>query len=128
MATEFIPVPGVTAKELATAALASSLADETPEGRSIVALATGDHGIPEPKFDPADTIEMPFSAQTRISGVDVAGRSIRKGAVDSILRYLKTTLDKAPSEFRLVVERIGMSGGTPLAVADKGILLGVIHL
>ena len=128
MATEFIPVPGVSTKELATAALASSLADETPEGRSIVALAKGDHGIPEPKFDPANTVEVPFSAQTRISGVDVAGRSIRKGAVDSILRYLKTTLDKTPSEFRLAVERIGMSGGTPLAVADKGILLGVIHL
>ena len=82
MATEFIPVPGVTTKELAVAALASSLADETPEGRSIVALARGDHSIPEPKFDPANTIEVPFSAQTRISGVDVAGRSIRKGAVE----------------------------------------------
>ena len=82
MATEFIPVPGVSTKELATAALASSLADETPEGRSIVALAKGDHGIPEPKFDPANTVEVPFSAQTRISGVDVAGRSIRKGAVE----------------------------------------------
>jgi K+-transporting ATPase ATPase B chain len=128
MATEFIPVPGVSAKELAAAALASSLADETPEGRSIVALAKGDYGVPEPKFDPANTIEVPFSAQTRISGIDVAGRSIRKGAVESILRHLKTTLDKTPSEFRLAVERIGMSGGTPLAVADKGILLGVIHL
>ena len=128
MATEFIPVPGVTTKELATAALASSHADETPEGRSIVALAKGEYGLAEPKFDPANTIEVPFSAQTRISGVDVAGRSIRKGAVDSILRYLHTTLDKTPSEFRLAVERIGMSGGTPLAVADKGILLGVIHL
>ena len=91
MATEFIPVPGVTTKELAAAALASSLADETPEGRSIVALAKGETtASPEPKFDPACTSDVPFSAQTRISGVDVAGRSIRKGAVDSILRYLKT--------------------------------------
>ena len=82
MATEFIPVPGVSTKDLAIAALASSLADETPEGRSIVALAKGDHSIPEPKFDPRYTVEVPFSAQTRISGVDVAGRSIRKGAVE----------------------------------------------
>ncbi len=128
MATEFIPVPGVTTKEVAAAALASSLSDETPEGRSIVALAKGDYDIVEPKLNPATTVQVKFSAQTRISGVDAAGRSIRKGAVDSILHYLKTTLDKTPSEFRLAVERIGMSGGTPLAVADKGLLLGVIHL
>ena len=128
MATEFIPVPGVTAKEVAAAALASSLSDETPEGRSIVALAKGDYEIVEPALNPATTVQVKFSAQTRISGVDADGRSIRKGAVDSILHYLKTTLDKTPSEFRLAVERIGMSGGTPLAVADKGLLLGVIHL
>ena len=82
MATEFIPVPGVSTEELATAASASSLADETPEGRSIVAFAKGDYGIPEPKFDPANMVEVPFSAQTRISGVDVSGRSIRKGVVE----------------------------------------------
>jgi K+-transporting ATPase ATPase B chain len=128
MATEFIPVPGVSMNTLAASALTSSLTDDTPEGRSVVALAKGDHGVPEPKFDPAQTVEAPFSAQTRISGVDLAGRSIRKGAVDSILRFLKTTLDKTPSEFRLAVERIGKSGGTPLAVADDGKLLGVIHL
>jgi K+-transporting ATPase ATPase B chain len=128
MATELLPVKGVRVEDLAEAALASSLADETPEGRSIVALAKGDYGLAEPQFDPARTKSVPFAAQTRISGVDVAGRSIRKGAVDSILRYLATSLDKTPPEFRQAVDRVAMSGGTPLAVADSGSLLGVVHL
>ena len=128
MATEFLPVRGVQTEDLAAAALASSLADETPEGRSIVALAKGEYHLVEPTPDPAHTTIIPFTAQTRISGVDVAGRSIRKGAIDSILRYLKTSLDKAQPEFRQAVERVAMSGGTPLAVADGGTLLGVIHL
>src|SRR5579872_6097385 len=89
MATEFAPVKGVRTEDLAAAALASSLADDTPEGRSIVALAKGDFGLAEPKLDPKTTTVVPFTAQTRISGVDVVGRSIRKGAIDSILRYLK---------------------------------------
>ena len=76
----------------------------------------------------ANTTVVPFSAQTRISGVDVAGRSIRKGAIDSILRYLKLPLERTPLEFRQAVERVAMSGGTPLAVADNGKLLGVVHL
>jgi len=128
MATEFLPVLGVPTKDIAAAALASSLADETPEGRSIVALAKGDFGLAEPKFDPHTTTVVPFSAQTRISGIDFAGRSIRKGAIDSILRYLKLALDRTPPEFRQAVERVAMSGGTPLAVADDGRLLGVVHL
>ena len=128
MATEFLPVRGVRAEDLAAAALAASLADETPEGRSIVALAKGDYGLAEPKFDSAQTVVVPFTAQTRISGVDAAGRSIRKGAIDSILRHLKMTLDKAHPEFRQAVDRVAMSGGTPLAVADEGKLLGVVHL
>ena len=128
MATEFLPVRGVRTEDLAAAALASSLADETPEGRSIVALAKGEYRLAEPTPDPAETKVIPFTAQTRISGVDVAGRSIRKGAVDSILRYLKTPLDKTPPEFRQAVERVATSGGTPLAVADGGRLLGVVHL
>ena len=128
MATEFLPVNGVQAEDLAAAALASSLADDTPEGRSIVALAKGDFGLVEPKLDPQKTVIVPFTAQTRISGVDVAGRWIRKGAIDSILRYLKLPLEKAPAEFRQAVERVAMSGGTPLAVAEEGRLLGVIHL
>jgi magnesium-transporting ATPase (P-type) len=128
MATEFIPVPGVSKDKLAAAALASSLSDDTPEGRSIVALAKGDYGLAEPKFDPAQTTVVPFAAQTRISGIDFGGRSIRKGAIDSILRYLKATLDKTQPEFRQAVERIGLSGGTPLAVTDDGKLLGVVEL
>src|SRR5271165_4962474 len=93
MATEFLPVAGVKTESLAAAALASSLADETPEGRSIVALAKGEYSLAEPRLDPNETTVIPFTAQTRISGVDIAGRSLRKGAIDSILRYLKTTLD-----------------------------------
>jgi K+-transporting ATPase ATPase B chain len=76
----------------------------------------------------AKTTVIPFSAQTRISGLDVGGRSIRKGAIDSILRYLKLPIEKTPLEFRQAVERVAMSGGTPLAVADNDRLLGVIHL
>src|SRR5882757_6654566 len=110
------------------AALASSLADDTPEGRSIVALAKGDFGLMEPKLDPQTTVTVPFTAQTRISGVDVGNRWIRKGAIDSILRYLKLPIEKAPVEFRQAVERVAMSGGTPLAVVEEGRLLGVIHL
>ncbi|MGO9420412.1 potassium-transporting ATPase subunit KdpB [Roseiarcus sp.] len=128
MATEFLPVAGVQTDALAEAALASSLADETPEGRSIVALAKGEYGLPDPDLDPAETKVVPFAAQTRISGVDVGTRSIRKGAIDSILRYVKTAIEKTPPEFRQAVERVAMSGGTPLAVADGGRLLGVIHL
>ena len=124
-------VPVLSSRSVSTspaAALASSLADDTPEGRSIVALAKGDYGLAEPKFDPAQTTVVPFAAQTRTSGIDVGGRSIRKGAIDSILRYLKATLDKTQPEFRQAVERIGLSGGTPLAVTDDGKLLGVVEL
>jgi potassium-transporting ATPase ATP-binding subunit len=128
MATEFLPLKSVRSEDLAAAALASSLADETPEGRSIVALAKGEYGLAEPELDPTKTTVVPFAAQTRISGVDFAGRSIRKGAIDSILRHLKMSLDKTQPEFRQAVERVAMSGGTPLAVADGGKLLGVIHL
>ena len=128
MATEFLPVSGARSQDLAAAALASSLADDTPEGRSIVALAKGDFGLAEPELDPKTTVIVPFTAQTRISGVDIADRWIRKGAIDSILRYLKLSIDKTPPEFRQAVERVAMSGGTPLAVAEDGRLMGVIHL
>ncbi len=128
MATEFLPVSGARSQDLAAAALASSLADDTPEGRSIVALAKGDFGLAEPELDPKTTVIVPFTAQTRISGVDIADRWIRKGAIDLILRYLKLSIDKTPPEFRQAVERVAMSGGTPLAVAEDGRLMGVIHL
>jgi potassium-transporting ATPase ATP-binding subunit len=128
MATEFLPVRGIRTEDLAAAALASSLSDETPEGRSIVALAKGEYGLAEPTSERVHTNVIPFSAQTRISGVDIGAQSIRKGAIDSILRYLKTPIEKTRPEFRQEVERVAMSGGTPLAVAEDGRLLGVVHL
>ena len=128
LATAFVPVPGVTDRELAAAALQSSLSDETPEGRSIVALAKGQYGQSEPQLVEMKTTFIPFSAQTRISGVDVDGRSIRKGAVDAVLKSVGITMASAPAAFRAEVESISESGGTPLAVIDRQKLLGVIHL
>ncbi|MFO1115199.1 MAG: potassium-transporting ATPase subunit KdpB [Beijerinckiaceae bacterium] len=128
MATAFLPVAGVSEHELAAAALASSLADETPEGRSIVALARGEFGAADPDFADAAATIVPFAAQTRISGVDFPGHSIRKGAIDSILRYVGAPIERTPPEFRRAVETVASSGGTPLAVAQDGALLGVIHL
>jgi potassium-transporting ATPase ATP-binding subunit len=127
MATDFLPVPGVRSEDLAEAALTSSLADETPEGRSIIALARGDFGLAEPVLD-SNARVIAFSAETRISGVDFPGRSIRKGAIDAILRRLGRTFEATPPEFRRAVERVATSGGTPLAVADGDRLLGVVHL
>ena len=126
MAADFLPVPGVTEAELAEAALLASLADETPEGRSIVALATGEYGVSNPSFAPDATI--PFAAETRLSGVDAGGRRVRKGAVDAVLRFADIAKDAAPAEFRAAVDRVARTGGTPLAVADGQRLLGVIHL
>ncbi len=124
MADAFVALPGVSASELAEAALLSSLADETPEGRSIVDLATGKYGVVKPAPNSAATF-VPFTAQTRMSGIDIGERQIRKGAVDGILR---ATGIKPPRQFEEAVERIARSGGTPLAVSDGGRLLGVIHL
>ena len=128
LATAFMANPGVTPAHLATAALLSSLSDETPEGRSIVALAKGNYGLAEPKLDGTPVSYIPFSAQTRLSGIDTGGRKIRKGAVDAILKYAGVAMAEAPAAFREAVETISRSGGTPLAVADGNKLLGVIHL
>jgi len=128
MATEFLPVAGVGEEELAAAAFAASMADETPEGRSIVALARSDFGLEAPDFGGASLQVVPFAAQTRISGVDVAGRSIRKGAIDSVLRHVGFAIEQTPAEFRRAVEKVASSGGTPLGVAENGKILGVIHL
>ena len=128
MASEFLPLPGVSAITLAEAALAASLGDDTPEGRSIVALAKADYGATAPDFGDVKPAIVPFAAQTRLSGVDIGDRSIRKGAVEALFRFIGLPSDQAPAEFRVGVERIGNSGGTPLAVADNGILLGLIHL
>ncbi|MDO9382656.1 MAG: potassium-transporting ATPase subunit KdpB [Hyphomicrobiaceae bacterium] len=128
LATAFIPVPGVSETELAEAALLSSLSDETPEGRSIVALAKGNYGQSETDVSGRQPTAIAFSAQTRLSGIDIDGRSVRKGAVDAVLGYAGQTMDGAASAFRDAVEAISQSGGTPLAVAEGNKLLGVIHL
>jgi len=131
-AAEFLPLPGVSAQELADAAQLSSLADETPEGRSIVVLAKDKYGLRAREMASLNARFVPFTAQTRMSGVDIEGSSIRKGAVDSILSYvrqqgsLKDT--RTSDELQEITERIARAGGTPLAVAKDGRLLGVIYL
>jgi K+-transporting ATPase ATPase B chain len=127
MADEFIAVVGVSERELAEAVLLASLADETPEGRSIVALARSRYAVEAP-VDSARSGIVPFSAHTRLSGIDLPGRVLRKGAVDAILAQSGMTRDTAPADFIQVVDRISRAGGTPLAVSDNRRLLGVIHL
>jgi K+-transporting ATPase ATPase B chain len=125
-AAEFLPLPGVTEQDLADAAQLSSLADETPEGRSIVVLAKDRYGLRERELSGATLV--PFTAQTRMSGVDIEGRSIRKGATDSVRRWVEEAGGNVPNELDPIVEGISKSGGTPLAVADGDRVLGVIHL
>ncbi len=127
MADEFIPVGGVSERALAEAVLLASLSDETPEGRSIVALAMSRYGLKEPKID-ADARIVPFSAHTRISGVDLPRRALRKGAVDSVVAHAGLSNNYAPEDFKRTVERISRAGGTPLAVSENGRVLGVVHL
>jgi potassium-transporting ATPase ATP-binding subunit len=152
-ATEFLPLPGVSERELADAAQLASLPDETPEGRSIVVLAKQKYGLRAREMAPLHAHFIPFSAQTRMSGVDIEGSSIRKGAVDAILAHVGQDLaisralprsrggaaanpapvataagDPAARELTAIAERIAKSGGTPLAVARDGRLLGVVHL
>ena len=130
MAAEFIPVAGVSPAELADAALLSSLADETPEGRSIVELAGNGQARPAP--GPAGAELVPFSAQTRMSGVDLDGRQIRKGAADSVRRWVTEAGGTIPDDLAPVVKRIAQGGGTPLVVAVSSPggprVLGVIYL
>jgi K+-transporting ATPase ATPase B chain len=126
MADRLIAVAGVSEKKLAEAVLLASLSDETPEGRSIVALAMNRYEIPTP--DSSKGSIVPFSAQTRISGVDLPGRVLRKGAVEAILAQSGLTRETAPAEFNQTVDRIARSGGTPLAVSDNNQLLGIVHL
>ncbi|WP_423066905.1 potassium-transporting ATPase subunit KdpB [Devosia sp. CN2-171] len=128
MATEFMPVPGVTEHALAEAAQLASLADETPEGRSIVALAKSDFGLADKDVVALGGMPIRFTAETRISGVDLGDRAIRKGAVDAILRFANLTAASAPPAFNAAVEAIARTGGTPLAVANGHQLLGVVHL
>jgi K+-transporting ATPase ATPase B chain len=143
-AAEFKPVSGVTEQELADAAQLASLADETPEGRSIVVLAKEKYGIRGRNIHELGAKFIPFTAQSRMSGVEINGSWVRKGAVDAILDYLKTSPSKPASggavarkagvtaemtrEINALAESIAKSGGTPLAVAKDGKLLGVVHL
>ena len=140
-AVAFVPVGGVTAQELADAAQLASLADETPEGRSIVVLAkekyglrgrtlgdgAGSDGVDGQPAQSAMTF-VPFTAQTRMSGVDVDGLSIRKGAPDTMLALVQNHGQRAPAELQSAVDTIARSGGTPLVVARNYAPLGVVHL
>ena len=132
-AVEFIPVKNVNPKQLAEIAQLSSMADETPEGRSIVVLAKENFGLrgrtvgagPE---TPSGARFIPFTAQSRMSGVDLDGTSIRKGAPDAMLAYIKSQGKTVPPELDILVERIARDGGTPLVVTYNGEAWGVIHL
>jgi K+-transporting ATPase ATPase B chain len=126
-AAAFIPMPGVEEGELAEAAQMASLADETPEGRSIVVLAK-QYGIREHDMSVQVTQFVPFSAQTRMSGVDFNGTMLRKGAGDAILRWVREEGGHAPPELQAQVDRIARAGATPLAVARNSQVLGVIEL
>ena len=131
-ASEFIPLPGVSAQELAEAAQLASFSDETPEGRSIVVLAKEQYGLRERSMSELNARFIPFSAQTRMSGVDIDGTSIRKGAVDAIIAHVRLAARGStapiPSQLRDTADRIARSGGTPLAVSKDSRVLGVIHL
>jgi K+-transporting ATPase ATPase B chain len=143
-ATEFRPVRGVTEHELADAAQLASLADETPEGRSIVVLAKEKYGIRSRDMKELNATFIPFTAQTRMSGIDAGSLSVRKGAVDAILSYvsggtqavasgntvrmLQPALSELGREVQAISDEISKAGGTPLAVARDGKLLGVAHL
>ena len=127
-AVEFIAMNGVSESELADAAQLSSLSDETPEGRSIVVLAKSKYNLRGRELAAHEARFVPFTAQTRMSGVDLDGRSIRKGAVDSIAQFIATEGGVVPPEMKETVEHIARSGGTPLAVADHRRALGIIHL
>jgi len=127
-AVEFLPVKGVTDSELAEAAQLSSLADETPEGRSVVILAKEKYGLRGRELAHHEAHFIPFSAYTRMSGVDINSDRLRKGATDSITQFVKEQGGTVPAELTELAERISRQGGTPLAVANGRRALGVIHL
>src|SRR6266567_2794881 len=128
-ASRFIPAPGVSEQELADAAQLSSLADETPEGRSIIVLAKEKYGLRGRELGSQEAVFIPFSAQTRMSGVDLNGFQIRKGAADAIANYVAHSGGKMPAEVKATVDEIARAGGTPLVVAEKSRgALGVIEL
>jgi len=128
MATELLPVAGVSAEELADAAQLASLADETPEGRSIVVLVKEQYHLRGRDVRELGAQFIPFSAHTRMSGCDLDGRQVRKGAVEAVVAHVQALGGHAPSGLDAVVHAISDTGGTPLAVSDGHRLLGVIHL
>jgi K+-transporting ATPase ATPase B chain len=128
-ATEFIPLVGVSDRELVDAAQLASLSDDTPEGRSVVVLAKEKYGLRGREMAQLHANFVPFTAQTRMSGVDMAGSSIRKGAVDAIVAHVGSAASQSMvRDLTAISDRIAKTGGTPLAVAKDGRLLGVIHL
>jgi K+-transporting ATPase ATPase B chain len=133
MATEFISTDGISADQLADAAQLASLADETPEGRSVVVLAKEKFNIRGRELDPADTSFIPFTAQTRMSGIDIRKpdgqvRSIRKGAAEAIKKFIENKNGYFPKKVEEVVHELSKQGATPLVVAENNQVLGVIHL
>ncbi|MFO1113410.1 MAG: potassium-transporting ATPase subunit KdpB [Rhodospirillales bacterium] len=131
-ATEFLPLPGIAERDLADAVQLASLADETPEGRSIVVLAKEKYGIRGREMAPLHAHMVPFTAQTRMSGIDIDGHAIRKGATEAVVAYIRQVTRDAnmemPRPLQEIVERVARAGGTPLAVAKDDRILGVVHL
>ena len=131
-ASEFLPAPGVTAAQLADAAQLASLADETPEGRSVVVLAKDQYGLRERELASLGATFVPFTAQTRMSGVDIADgalpRSLRKGAADTVRKHVEALGGQFPAAVQKIVEEVSRRGSTPLVVADNARVLGVIEL
>src|SRR5205085_9374197 len=123
-----LPAKGVTAEELADAAQLSSLADETPEGRSIVVLAKESYSLRGRHIPEHEANFIAFSAYTRMSGVDFEGRKLRKGATDAICKFVGECGGQVAGGVQEMSDRIARNGGTPLAVADGNRLLGIIHL
>jgi K+-transporting ATPase ATPase B chain len=127
-ATMFLPCPNIAETDLANAAQLASLADETPEGRSIVVLAKEKYGLRGREFSHRNPVFIPFSAQTRMSGVDLDGMQIRKGAPDAIMKLAAERGNQVPKEAQQCISDISNGGGTPLLVAENGRVLGVIAL
>ncbi len=127
-ASTFLPAPGVTEQQLASAAQLASLADETPEGRSITVLAKQRFNIREREMEPMHAVFVPFTAQTRMSGVDLGERAIRKGAADSVKKYVESLGKGFPVEVEKTVDDVARRGSTPLVVVDNGRVMGTIEL
>eukprot|EP01136_Pigoraptor_vietnamica_P002292 Opistho-1_new@30049 len=127
-ASSFVPAPGVSEQQLADGAQLASLADETPEGRSIVVLAKGKFNLREREMAGLDAHFVPFTAQTRMSGVDLGTRQIRKGAGDAIRRHVEALGGQMPTEVGHAIDEIARRGSTPLVVSDGARVLGAVEL